>query len=94
MTDDGVPFYAPNRVVPPRQPVPGELLEAFTVEKTGRSYRIELRGRGVHGVEAQILHEGDLLIARLWPTRERAIQWARAQRRSIEADGEARVETP
>lgn len=92
MSDDQ-PFYSPDlKKAPPRQPVPGELLFEFYVERTHTRWRCELRTHGSISVEAQFLQNEELLIsqnfpARLDPTRtprEMAIAWATEMRADIE----------
>ena len=72
------PFYLPNRPLPARKPRPAELL--WTVRKDAHELACELRYHGEYGVEAQLLKDGDLLIARRFDTRALAIQWAEGER--------------
>ena len=66
MGDD--PFYTPGRVVTPRVvPRPAEPLWEF--RKDHVTYACELRYHGEWGVEAQLLHDGDLRIGRRFQTR-------------------------
>ncbi len=82
MGDDA--FYTPGRVVTPRVvPRPAEPLWEF--RKDHVTYACELRYHGEWGVEAQLLHDGDLRISRMWQTRALAVEWAKAERRDIEA---------
>ena len=62
--------------------MPDELLFEFL---RGRDrFRCELRDRGAHGVEAQIFHEGAVLIAHRFASRDLAVRWAEGERREIE----------
>ena len=81
MTDEDF-FAAPGRKVPPRQPVPGELL--WTVRRDAVMWSCELRTYNGLGVEAQILRDGELVIGRTWPTRPLAIAWAEQERKDLE----------
>jgi hypothetical protein len=52
------------------------------------TWSCELRTHGEHGVEAQILRDGDLVIGRTFIMRALAVQWAELERTAIEK-GEA-----
>lgn len=75
----------------PRQPVPGELLFEFFVERAHRFYRCELRDHGAYGVEAQFFDPVELVRSRMFPPqldplrtpREMAIVWAELERDAI-----------
>jgi hypothetical protein len=83
------PFYAPNRQ-PPRQRKPGELL--FTFGRGIDVYACELRDHGEFGIEAQILINGTLLMARMFRDdlergprgRSLAIAWLEQARTTME----------
>ena len=74
----------------PRQAQPGELLFEFLQGHT--RIRCELRDHGDYGVEAQFLHNEEIVIGRTFhqrldPTRtprEMAITWAEAERAAME----------
>jgi hypothetical protein len=48
------------------------------------TWRCKLRDSGRHGVEAQFLQNGELLVGQLFPTRTAAIAWAEDERGTIE----------
>ncbi len=66
-----------------RQPLAGELVDEFSIGDI--AWRVELRTVRDVGVEAQILERDELRAGRLFPFREQAVEWARVQRREIEA---------
>lgn len=92
--DDENRLFAGAKPDAPRVPRAGELLYEFVHE--GTRIRCELRDHGQYGVEAQILHDGELMIGRTFhqrldPTRtprEMAIAWADGERKSIASDVE------
>ena len=61
----------------------GDLVDTFTIGDT--SWSVELFARRDVGVEAQLFEGDELRVGRLWAFREQAIEWARRQRREIEA---------
>jgi len=83
MGDDA--FYTPGHVPPtPRvRPRPAEPL--WELRKDHVTWTCELRYHGEWGVEAQILHDGDHRISRMWQTRALAVAWAESERRILEA---------
>jgi|KBSSwiStaDraftv2_1062776.scaffolds.fasta_scaffold2362983_1 hypothetical protein len=88
MRDDDWYKPHPDRpATPPRQARPGELLCEFYSEKRKEFYRIELRDRGQHGVEAQLFDPMEFLYGHLFPARQLAIVWAEEQRKAIEKGG-------
>jgi hypothetical protein len=77
------PFYVPGHRLPPaRVPRPAEPLWEFRQDH--RTYACELRCHGEWGVEAQILKDGDLLVAYRLDTRRLATRWADETRTLIE----------
>lgn len=93
MSDDQ-PFYAPDlRPLPPRQPVPGELVEEFLVGHD--RWRIELREHGQWGVEAQLLKNEEFFASRTFAPwldpsrtpRAMAIAWAAEERKDLQRHG-------
>jgi len=84
MRADREPCYSPTAKPPPPQlPNPGELI--WTLHKDYVRWSCELRfcGEAV-GSEAQILRNGDVVIARTFRLRETAVRWAESERRDIE----------
>src|SRR3954470_1979736 len=83
---------APKR--PPRQPVAGELLFEFHIDRTHTFWRVELRDYGPYGVEAQFLDPVELRFAQTFrqdmdpsrTPREMAIAWANEERRAMEQE--------
>jgi len=83
---------------PPRQPVAGELLFEFYVERAKKFWRAELRDRGEWGVEAQLLEDLELRWAQMFrpvsdgdrtlPARDIAIRWAEETRDYIIRGGD------
>jgi hypothetical protein len=60
---DDFSFATPGHRLPPRRPVPGELLFEFHRARDHKFFRCELRDHGRWGVEAQFLDPIDLVIA-------------------------------
>jgi hypothetical protein len=88
-------WYQPNAPRPAlRQPMPGELLFEFHVERSHTFWRVELRDHGSYGVEAQFLDPVEIRFAQTFrqdmdPTRTpraMAIAWAEEARKAMEAD--------
>jgi hypothetical protein len=93
---DEKPYFAtPGLKIPPRQPVPGELLLTFERAADLKTFRCELRDHGRYEVEAQFFDPVDLVIAQTFqeisdgertiPARELAIAWAKGMRETIES---------
>jgi hypothetical protein len=80
VSDDA--FYRPNHQIPPRQPTPGESL--WIVRREGVRWSCELFFRGEsYGWEAQILRNGELVIARRFDLRRLAEQWGEEERKAL-----------
>ena len=78
------PGGLPSRRIPP----PGELLFEFVREPDRAQFRCELRYHDDYwGVEAQVLMNGDLLIAQRFDEKALAVQWAESKRDAIEKGG-------
>jgi hypothetical protein len=78
------PFYAPNRrPPPPRVARPGEAIWSILVSHVTWSCELRFHGESV-GWEAQILRDGDLVIARTFTVRAVAEAWALGERGDIE----------
>jgi hypothetical protein len=82
------PFYSPSYKPKPRQPLPGELLLAFSRVSDKTVWRCELRDKGEYGVDCQWYLDGSFHLSRLWPTRELAIAWATEERNAFERGSE------
>ena len=65
-------------------PETGESL--WSVQKGDVTWSAELRYHGEYGVEAQILRNGDLRIARTFVLRDLAVGWATNERDRLEGD--------
>ena len=70
---------APRRRLGPREPL-------WTVQKGDVTWTAELRYHGEYGVEAQILRNGELTIARTFVLRDLAVGWAKNERDRLEGD--------
>src|SRR5258708_7788863 len=99
MSNDKPHFAAHDLKIPPRQPLPGELLFEFYRAADHKFFRCELRDHGQWGVEAQFFDPVDPVIAqtfqdlndgdRFMRARELAIAWANDMRKTIETYVEA-----
>jgi hypothetical protein len=67
----------------PSVPTPNQHL--WSLRKEGVTWSAELRYHAEHGVEAQILRQGELVIGRRFDTSVVAVQWADNERRAIDA---------
>jgi len=83
MSDDALFWNA--KPPSPRKPRPAEPL--WTLQKGARRTQFELRYHGEYGVEAQLLRDGELLMARRFETRALAVQWAEQERALLETEG-------
>jgi hypothetical protein len=82
MTDD--PLLWTHKPAPRCRPRPGESL--WSVQKGDVTWSAELRHHGEYGVEAQILRDGDLRIARTFVLKDLAVGWAKNERDRLEGD--------
>jgi len=77
-------FYRPNRPAPaPRQPKPGEPIWSLRHEHVTWSCELRFHAES-WGWEAQILHEGELVIGQRFALRQVAEQWADEERKHLE----------
>ena len=80
--------YKPGALPSRRVPRPRELLFEFIRESDRAQFRCELRYHGDDwGVEAQVLMNGDLLVAQRFDAKALAVQWAQLKRDAIEKGG-------
>jgi hypothetical protein len=82
MTDDSLLWT--HKPTPKCRPRPGEPL--WSVQKGDVNWSAELRFHGEYRVEAQILRNGDLSIARTFVLRDLAVGWAKNERDRLEGD--------
>lgn len=76
------PFFSATRIVPPRTQAQGEPL--WECHRNHVRWSGELRDHGPHGVEAQILRDGELVEGRRFSARNPAIAWSELFRERLE----------
>jgi hypothetical protein len=86
MSDDELPFYAPNRQSPPaRQATPGE--HVWTFIRGAVQWRAEARDFGESGVELQFHRDGEFVHGHRCETRALAVLQAQTVAEAYEMDG-------
>lgn len=82
MSDDR-PFTTPGlKPRPPKPPRVGEQL--WTLRLNDRQIDCELRAHGSYGVEVQLYRDREFYAGRMFPNRERALEFAEAEREVLQ----------